>query len=100
MGQTIVSTNPENAKVILEEFTGIYCTYCPEGHAIAEAIQDQNPDDVFIINIHAGSFAAPLPGDPDFRTPWGTALVQQSELIGYPAGTVNRLFFQGLSQNG
>ena len=100
MGQTIVSTTPENAKVILEEFTGIYCTYCPEGHAIAEAIQAQNPDDVFIINIHAGSFASPLPGDPDFRTPWGTALVQQSELIGYPAGTVNRLFFQGLSQNG
>ena len=100
MGQTIVSTNPENAKVILEEFTGIYCTYCPEGHAIAEAIQAQNPDDVFIINIHAGSFAAPLPGAPDFRTPWGAALVQQSELIGYPAGTVNRLFFQGLSQNG
>jgi len=100
MSQTIVSTTPENAKVILEEFTGIYCTYCPEGHAIAEAIQAQHPDDVFIINIHAGSFAAPLPGDPDFRTPWGTALVQQSELIGYPAGTVNRLFFQGLSQNG
>jgi hypothetical protein len=100
MSQTIVSTTPENAKVILEEFTGIYCTYCPEGHAIAEAIQAQHPDDVFIINIHAGSFAAPLPGAPDFRTPWGTALVQQSELIGYPAGTVNRLFFQGLSQNG
>lgn len=100
MSQTIVSTTPENAKVILEEYTGIYCTYCPEGHAIAEAIQAQNPDDVFIINIHAGSFAAPLPGDPDFRTPWGSALVQQSELIGYPAGTVNRLFFQGLSQNG
>ena len=100
MGQTIVSTTPENAKVILEEFTGIYCTYCPEGHAIAEAIQAQHPDDVFIINIHAGNFAAPLPGDPDFRTPWGTALVQQSELIGYPAGTVNRLFFQGLAQNG
>ncbi len=98
--QTIVSTVPENAKVILEEFTGIYCAYCPQGHAIAEAIQAQNPDDVFVINIHAGSFAAPLPGDPDYRTPWGTALVQQSELIGYPAGTVNRLFFQGLSQNG
>jgi len=52
--QTIVSTSPENKNVILEEFTGIHCGYCPDGHAIAQGIQDDNPDDVFIINIHTG----------------------------------------------
>lgn len=98
--QTIVSTTPENKKVILEEFTGIKCVYCPEGHAIAQAIQNNNPGDVFLINIHVGSFAVPGAGEPDFRTPFGTAIANQSNLIGYPAGTVNRHYFPGQAQNG
>ncbi len=98
--QTIVSITPENKKVILEEFTGIYCVYCPQGHAIAQAIQNNNPGEVFLINIHQGSFAAPSGGDPDFRTPFGNAIANQSGLVGYPAGTVNRHVFPGQSQNG
>ena len=30
--QTFVNTNPENKKVILEEFTGVNCVFCPQGH--------------------------------------------------------------------
>ena len=26
-------------------------------------------------------------GEPDFRTPFGTAIANQSQLVGYPAGT-------------
>lgn len=100
IAQTIVSTNPENKKVILEEFTGIYCVYCPQGHAIAQSIKDANPNDVFLINIHQGSFAAPSGNDPDYRTPWGNAIAAQSNLAGYPAGTVNRHFFPGSTQAG
>lgn len=100
IAQTIVSTNPENKKVILEEFTGIYCVYCPQGHAIAQSIKDANPNDVFLINIHQGSFAAPSGNDPDFRTQWGNAIAAQSNLVGYPAGTVNRHHFPGTAQNG
>jgi len=100
IAQTIVSTSPENKKVILEEFTGIHCVYCPEGHAIAQSIQNNNPGEVFLINIHVGSFAVPGAGEPDFRTPFGTAIANQSQLIGYPAGTVNRHYFPGMAQNG
>lgn len=95
-----MSTAPENAKVILEEFTGIYCVYCPQGHAIAQNIQNQNPGNVFLINIHQGSYANPSGNDPDFRTPWGNAIAAQSNLVGYPAGTVNRHYFPGTAQNG
>ena len=100
--QTIVSTDTENKKVILEEFTGIYCTYCPDGHAIANAIKAENPEDVFIINIHTGGYAEPNPAinDPDFRTPFGEAIANQSNLTGYPSGTVNREFFSSLTMNG
>jgi len=97
-GQTIVSTNPENKKVILEEFTGIHCVFCPQGHAIAQAIQDANPGNAFLVNIHVGSFAVPGSGEPDFRTPWGSAIANQSGLVGYPAGTVNRHNFPGFEQ--
>lgn len=97
VAQTIVGTDPENKNVILEEFTGIHCVYCPQGHQIAQGIQNANPG-VVLINIHTGSFAVPSGGEPDFRTPWGDAIAAQSGLIGYPAGTVNRHLFPGMSQ--
>lgn len=96
--QTIVSTSPEKSNVVLEEFTGIYCTYCPDGHVIAQGIKDNNPGDVVLVNVHVGGYADPDPGDPDFRTAFGTALANQSDLCGYPAGTVNRVEFPGLEQ--
>jgi len=94
--QTIVGTTPENKNVVLEEFTGIHCGYCPQGHAIANQILAAHPDDVMLINIHQGSYATPSAGEPDFRTIFGNAIAGQSGLTGYPAGTVNRHVFAGL----
>ena len=97
--QLPVSTSAQNKKVVLEEFTGIYCTFCPDGHKIANQIYNGNTNNVVLINIHVGGFAAPQPGAPDFRTSFGTAIANQSNLTGYPAGTVNRHLFPGLSQS-
>jgi thiol-disulfide isomerase/thioredoxin len=100
-GQTIVDTLPQNKKVVLEEFTGIYCGYCPDGHLIANNLKYLYPDDVFIINIHEGGYASPgTSGDPDFRTPFGTTIANNTGLVGYPAGTINRVEFPGLQQGG
>ena len=98
--QTIVSTDVENKKVILEEYTGIYCTYCPDGHAIAQALKDQYPNDVFLINIHTGGYANPQGSDPDFRTDFGAALDAQASVTGYPSGSVNRQYFSDLTMGG
>lgn len=98
-GQTIVSTTPENKNVILEEFTGIHCGFCPAGHAISQNIQDNNPGDVYLIYIHSGGFATPGAGEPDFRVPDGAAIDTQANVAGYPAGTVNRHVFPAASQN-
>jgi len=97
--QTIVSTTPENKNVILEEFTGVNCVYCPQGHTIAQTLRDNNPGDVFLVNVHTGGYATPNGSQPDFRTQYGSALASQSNLAGYPAGTVNRHEFAGLQQN-
>lgn len=98
--QTIVPTAPENKNVVLEEFTGIHCGYCPQGHQVAHQILTAHPDDASVIAIHTGGYATPGAGEPDFRTPWGSAIAGQSNLAGYPAGTVNRHEFPGWSQGG
>ncbi|MCB0755899.1 MAG: Omp28-related outer membrane protein, partial [Flavobacteriales bacterium] len=96
--QTFVSTSPENRNVVLEEFTGIYCTFCPDGHKRAQELHDAYPNDVVLINVHAGGYAAPSGNDPDFRTNFGSAIANQSDLCGYPAGTVNREHFPNYFQ--
>ena len=97
--QTLVDTSLHNKNVILEEFTGIHCTYCPDGHVIAQAIYNAYPQRVSLINVHVGSYAQPAFGEPDFRTVFGSSLSAQSNLSGYPAGTINRHLFFNLSQN-
>lgn len=93
--QSIVSTEPQNKNVVLEEYTGIHCTYCPDGHRIAQGIADAHPGDVVLINIHQGSFATPGATEPDYRTPFGDALANQAGVNSYPSGTVNRHLFDG-----
>ncbi len=93
-----VSTTPENKNVVLEEFTGIYCGYCPDGHRIAQEFHDLYPDDVVLINIHTGGYATPQGSDPDYQTSFGASIAGQTDLQGYPAGTVNRHLFTGMQQ--
>lgn len=84
-----VSTQAQNRTVVMEEFTGVNCGFCPQGHVIAQEIADNNPGTV-LINIHAGSFANPRAGQPDFRTNHGTAVNNGFGVTGYPSGMVNR----------
>jgi hypothetical protein len=96
--QSIVTTNPQYKSVILEEYTGIHCGYCPDGHLRATNMKNANPNRIVLINIHEGSFASPGANEPDYRTTWGPALDNQAGVTGYPAGTVNRHVFAGLGQ--
>ena len=96
ISQELVSTDPLPRNVVLEEFTGIYCGFCPEGHEIGQGIMDSNPGRVVLINIHTGSYAVPKDDThPDLQTEWGSAIAGISGLKGYPAGQVNRELFEG-----
>ncbi len=94
-GQTLVTTQPTNKNVVLEDYTGIHCQYCPDGDVISESILENNPGRVSVISIHQGTYAVPGAGEPDYRTPFGDPLAAQTGLSGYPAGTVNRHVFIG-----
>jgi thiol-disulfide isomerase/thioredoxin len=93
--QEFVSTSPQNKDVVLEEFTGLNCQYCPQGHKIAQQIKSDNPDDVVLINIHAGGFARPGSDQQDFRTDVGQQLNSYLGVSSYPAATINRTDFGG-----
>ena len=84
-----VSTEPSNRNVIIEEFTGVNCGYCPGGHRIVREYEEANPGRVFGINIHQGGYAAM------YTTQWGDSIANQTGLNSYPSGTVNRHRFGG-----
>lgn len=88
--QTFVSTTPANKNVVLEEYTGTNCVYCPDGHRVAQQLVASNPDRIFAINIHQGGFSG---NNPDYKTQWGDSLAFQTGLTGYPSGTINRHVF-------
>lgn len=101
-GQALTGTAPEQRTVFLEDFTGIKCVYCPEGHTIMAGIAAAHPGLVSLVGVHAGSFAVPSTGQPDFRTTAGTAINNFFGVSGYPSGVINRHSFSGttvLSRN-
>lgn len=86
--QQFVSTTPSNRNVIIEEFTGRNCGYCPDGHVVANNICNANPGRAWAINIHAGSFSPT--SYPNFQCPDGVAIHNGFSISGYPSGAVNR----------
>lgn len=87
----LASTEPSNRNAVLEDFTGVRCGYCPDGHVRAKAAADANPGKFLIIAVHTGSYATPANGWANFTSPYGQALNDQSGVAGYPAGTINRV---------
>ena len=82
---TIVSTDSQNRNVVIEEYTGINCTWCPDGHKMVQEFADNNPGRVIPINIHTGGFANGV-----YTTNYGTNIEAQASVEGYPSGSVNR----------
>lgn len=94
-GQDIVTNQAQKKSVVLEEFTGYRCGFCPEGHAIGNEIKKDNPGRVILVNVHAGGYASPGTNAPDYRTDEGESLDDYAVVSGYPSGTVNRRYVNG-----
>lgn len=98
--QSLVSDQPQQRTAFLEDFTGLHCGYCPEGHVIMETLEEQHGARFVTVGVHAGPFAAPSTGEPDFRTTAGTAIDAHFTIGGYPAGVINRHLFNGADDLG
>lgn len=95
--QEYVSTQPQNRNVLIEEFTGRNCGYCPDGHRIANLIVANNPGRVWAVNIHAGGYSPVT--YPNMNTNDGTAITSGFGIGGFPAGHVNRSTAEDLGRN-
>lgn len=71
-------------KILLEEFTGTWCPWCPYGVDSIDAILQRDPDGVNVISYHNG--------DP-MSTPLESAFENFLQTPFYPSGFVNRLKF-------
>ena len=92
--QNFVQTTPINRNAVLEEFTGSYCQYCPEGHMLAKELSATNPDKIFVVNLHAGTYAT-----SNFMTTDASAIYSGFVVNGFPSGLVNRTAEKSLSRN-
>ena len=84
-----VSTEQQNRSVLIEEFTGRNCGWCPDGHVYAKKIVDEYPGRVWAINIHCGSFSPS--SYPNLNTTAGATILSALDGgYGFPSGVVNR----------
>jgi len=68
-------------KALLEEFTGEWCVYCPDGAAVIEQIKTDHPDDFVAISYHISD---------SFEISEGVDYDDTFNFYGFPAGVVNR----------
>ena len=87
--QQYVVTTPTNKNVLLEEYTGGYCSYCPNGHRIANEVAAKYPGRVFPVNIHAGGYAYTT--YPNMTTTQGNEYNNNFGVTSYPTGILNRV---------
>jgi hypothetical protein len=89
--------------VLLEDYTGHLCVNCAPAATIANTIQELNQGKVFVIAIHAGSFAVPNAASyppylaADYRCATGNEWFGYSgfNIDGNPKGMVNRRPYKG-----
>ena len=70
-------------KVLVEEYTGEWCGYCPDGALKIEELEGLHPDVVYGAAVHDN--------DPYALVPFSTNLESTFNVTGFPSGTVNRI---------
>lgn len=98
--QEYVSKTTKNKVAIIEEFTGVKCQYCPDGHLKADSILKKYPGKAFVIAYHpqSGSYNTPYAGDEDLRRTWPDPLwaITFSGAQYMPGAFINRRLFGGV----
>jgi hypothetical protein len=92
-----------NRNVLIEDFTGHKCVFCPAAADLAHALHEANPTRVYTASIHAGpdgigDFQSVSPPDypTDFTNPQGVEIgvyfgLNDPGFPGNPRGPINRI---------
>ncbi len=94
-----VSSVPAPANILIEEFTGLHCSYCPQAHTISNNLTYVAGERIHVMAVHTGSLAAPSGDEPDLRTRYGEAMYAWQGAGGMPSGNINRTVYPECSGN-
>lgn len=85
--------------VLLEDFTGFLCGWCPDAGRTADTLAADFPGQVHVIKIHATALATPMTAvemwSKDMRSETGDAIASRYAISAIPVGMVNRADFGG-----
>ena len=84
-----VSNEPSYRNVILEEFSGRTCPWCPDGHVVANEILSAHLGRVFSVAYHAVSSLSPTTY-PNLNTSISATIDAGFNCISLPSAVINR----------
>ncbi len=87
--QMYVSTNTANRNVVIEDFTGRGCGYCPIAHRVMHELMTANPGRVWGIAVHSTGGLSPTTF-PNLNTSISATLSAAFPHDGIPSGVFNR----------
>ncbi len=86
----INGTNETSAKkVLVEEGSGAWCGYCPDGHHTLSQILDNDPNVIGVVNHNSDGMALSSTGE----------VLNSTYQVGFPYGTVDRHLFNDANIN-
>ncbi|HXH18457.1 MAG TPA: Omp28-related outer membrane protein [Chitinophagales bacterium] len=89
---------PQTKNVLLEEFTGVRCVNCPEGHQLMDDFESLYGSRFIGISAHSEFLAEPYPGDQDLRTQDAQDLEEfLGPILAKPSAAIDRHLFSGES---
>ena len=88
--------SPQPRNILIEEFTGVSCPPCPQGHSALKNIIAKYPDRIVVIGNHIFGFAQAKPisglSKQDFRTQDATDISTLMGSVSYmPAAVIDRI---------
>jgi Outer membrane protein Omp28/FlgD Ig-like domain len=88
VSQTVILNAQVPRKVLAEDFTGLWCGWCPLGRTAAEHLEATFPNQVINIGMHAGS------GTDYLKVPYSNAIATINT-YGYPGFLIDRTVLSG-----
>ncbi len=91
----------ERQKHIVEQFTSIYCGYCPRGHDVIETLQELYPEKYAWVAIHGSGMDSGSNTDPYVLDDEPTAYVEVFTGLyqSYPTAMFDRYIFENSTLN-
>ena len=86
--QDFVTKEVTRKNVLIEEFTGRECQFCPLGHIEAKLIEEAYPGRVWSVNLHGKNFSSNE--YPNLKVPVVETYTEYFGPQQYPSGVVNR----------